>query len=273
MHARNSNTRPVRPALPDLRLQVVDRNFAFRECNYSLYPSWLAYPWANAHLVIRGTRPYSVDRRDRGALRSETSDLAALQDTAAQYREGLDAAGIAAALLDFAQTAPRPALVRLNLNTGGTVRKVSGQLSVLGCRLASVGRNGELATLSGVEFSPPLGSEPGGPARTDGLRVRHRILIAPATQVRFVLPLSLAENASGRPRPEQRVVHIEPLPSVFTDSTTFRTLWPEGPSPELGRRYSISLGQTDSGPDAALRLLAAAAPTPAQALREAVPAI
>jgi len=76
VHAKNHAAGGVRPALPELRLQVVDRNFAFRACNYSLYPSWLAYPWANAHLVIRGTHPYSIDRCDRTALRSEASVVA-----------------------------------------------------------------------------------------------------------------------------------------------------------------------------------------------------
>jgi hypothetical protein len=269
VHARTSNTRPVTPAAPDLWLQVVDRNFAFRTYNYSLYPSWLAYPWAHAHLVIRGTRPYSIDRRDRGSLRGEVSTLAALQETAMQYREDLDAAAVDAALLDFARTAPRPALVRLNLNTGAATRKVTGQIHVLGCRLAVVSRGGELATLGGVEFDPALGSEPGGPARTDGLRVRHRILIAPGTQVRFVLPLSLAVAAQSRPRPGQRIEAIEPLPSVFTDSGTFRALWPDGPPPALGRRYRLRPGPAGAGampepvepqPAAAPALEAGAAP-------------
>lgn len=247
MYARTSSITPAKPAAPDLCLQVVDRNFAFRAHNYSLYPSWLAYPWANAHLVIRGTRPYSIDRRDRGASLGEAAALAALQETAAYYREGLDQADVAAALLEFARTAPRPALARLDLNTGAGTRKLTGQISVLGCRLAAVNRSGELATLGGVEFDPALGSEPGGPARTDGRRVRHRILIAPGTQVRFALPLGLAEAARNRPRPGQRIESIELLPSVFTDSSTFRALWPDGPPPVLDRRYRLGPGPVGAG--------------------------
>lgn len=243
MHARKTDGAPV---LPELRLQVVDRNFAFRDCNYSLYPSWLAYPWAHSHLVIRGTRPYSIDRRDRGMPAGEAAVLAPLQEGAAQYREGLDAAAVAAALLDFARSAPRPARMRLNLNTGTGLRKVTGLLSVLGCRLAAVGRNGELGILGGVEFEPLPGSEPGGPGRTDGLRVRHRILIPPGTRVRFALPLNLAHAALSRPRPGQQVEEIEPLPSVFTDASSFRALWPDGPPPRLGQRYRLDFGGSGS---------------------------
>lgn len=241
MHARKTDGAPV---LPELRLQVVDRNFAFRDCNYSLYPSWLAYPWAHAHLVIRGTRPYSIERRDRGAP-GDASILA--PDGPTRYHEELDGAGVAAALLDFARSAPRPARMHLNLNTGTALRKVTGLLSVLGCRLAAVGRNGELSILSGVEFEPLLGSEPGGPGRTDGLRVRRRILIPPDTRVRFALPLGLAQAALSRPRPGQRVEEIEPLPSVFTDSSSFRALWPEGPPPRLGQRYRIDFSGRGGG--------------------------
>jgi hypothetical protein len=241
VHARKTDGAPV---LPELRLQVVDRNFAFRDCNYSLYPSWLAYPWAHAHLLIRGNRPYGVERRDRGIPGSE----AGLPDPAAQNREAPDGAAVFAALLDFARNSPRPARLRLNLNTGAAPRKVSGLLGVLGCRLASVGRNGELAILGGVEFEPALGSEPGGPARTDGLRVRHRILIQPGTTVRFALPLHLARAAQARPRPGQQVEAIEPLPSVFTDSSSFRSLWPEGPPPRLNRRYRIDFSATGATP-------------------------
>ncbi len=244
MHAKNHTAGGVRPALPELRLQVVDRNFAFRECNYSLYPSWLAYPWANAHLVIRGTRPYSLDRCDRTALRSEASVVASMLEASTQYSEGLDAAAVAAALLEFAESAPRPAKALLNLNTCAKTRRVTGQLTVLGCRIASVGKAGELSALGGLEFAPALRSEPGGPARTDGLRVRHRILIHPGTRVEFALPQALADAARKRPRPGQRIDRIEILPSVFTDSTTFRALWPEGPEPQLGERYRLGFSDT-----------------------------
>ena len=239
MHAKTHAAGGVHLALPELRLQVVDRNFAFRECNYSLYPSWLAYPWANAHLVIRGTRPYSLDRCERTALRSEASVVASMLEASTQYSEGLDAAAVAAALYEFAESAPRPAKALLNLNTAAKIRRVTGQLTVLGCRIASVSKAGELSALSGLEFIPGLRSEPGGPARTDGLRVRHRILIHPGTRVQFALPQALADAAHKRPRPGQRIERIEILPSVFTDSTTFRTLWPEGPEPQLGERYRL----------------------------------
>jgi len=258
VHAKNHAAGGVRPALPELRLQVVDRNFAFRECNYSLYPSWLAYPWANAHLVIRGTRPYSLDRCDRTALRSEASVVASMLEAATQYSEGLDAGAVAAALLDFAESAPRPAKVLLNLNTLAKTRRVTGQLTVLGCRIASVGKAGELSTLGGLDFVPALHSEPGGPARTDGLRVRHRILIRPDTRVQFALPQALAEAARKRPRPGQRIEQIEILPSVFTDSTTFRALWPEGPEPLLGERYRLDFRQLDQGVSATPQPVAAA---------------
>ena len=249
----NNHAAGVQPALPALRLQIVDRNFSFRECNYSLYPSWLAYPWANAHLVIRGTRPWSLDRCDRTALRSEASALGSSLEASTRYREGLDAGAVAAALREFAGSAPRPAKALLNLNTGAKTRRVSGQLTVLGCRIAAVSRSGELSTLSGLEFTPPLRTEPGGPARTDGLRVRHRILIAPGTRVRFALPLALAEAALRRPRPGQRIEHIEPLPSVFTDSTTFRALWPDGPQPLLGERYQLGFSPRDNDIEVSLR--------------------
>lgn len=236
MHARKTAEGPVPP---ELRLQVVDRNFAFRDCNYSLYPSWLAWPWAHAQLLIRGSQPYSIERRDRGAAGREAAAFATLQDSTAHYREAADAAAVFALLLDFARSSPRPARVQLNLNTGPELRKLSGLLAVLGCRLASIGRNGELLSLGGVEFEPALGSEPGGPARAAGQRARHRILIQPGTCVRFALPLQLARAAQSRPRPGQRVEAIEPLPSVFTDASSFRALWPEGPPPQLGRRYRI----------------------------------
>jgi hypothetical protein len=220
-------------------MQVVDRNFAFRDCNYSLYPSWLAWPWAHAQLLIRGCLPFGIERRDRGLPGGATAAFAVLQESAAQYREATDAAAVFAALLDFARSSPRPARVRLNLNTGPELRKLSGLLAVLGCRLASVGRNGELLGLGGVEFEPALRSEPGGPARAGSQRLRHRILIQPGTCVRFALPLHLAQAARSRPRPGQRIEAIEPLPSVFTDSSSFRALWPEGPPPRLGRRYRL----------------------------------
>ncbi len=247
VHAKNQAAAGARPALPELRLQVVDRNFAFRAFNYSLYPSWLAYPWANAHLVIRGTRPYSLDRCDRTALRSEASVVASMLEAATQYSEGLDAGSVAAALLDFAESAPRPAKVLLNLNTLGKTRRVTGQLTVLGCRIASVGKAGELSALGGLDFVPALHSEPGGPARTDGLRVRHRILIRPDTRVQFALPQALADAARKRPRPGQRIERIEILPSVFTDSSTFRALWPEGPEPLLGERYRLDFSHPERG--------------------------
>lgn len=252
VHAKNHAAGGVRPALPELRLQVVDRNLAFRACNYSLYPSWLAYPWANAHLVIRGTRPYSIDRCDRTALRSEASVVASMLEATTQYSEGLDAAAVAAALLEFAESAPRPAQALLNLNTLAKTRRVTGQLTVLGCRIASVSKAGELSTLGGLEFDPPLHSEPGGPARTDGLRVRHRILLSPGTRVQFALPQALADAARRRPRPGQRIERLEILPSVFTDCTTFRTLWPEGPEPLLGERYRLDFGWRDQAVTVAL---------------------
>ena len=149
------------------------------------------------------------------------------------------AAAVAAAVLDFARTAPRPARILLNLNTGAKPRRVTGLLSALGCRIASVGRSGELAILGGLEFTPALAAEPGGPGRTTGLRVRHRILIQPGTRVRMAVPHSLAEAARKRPRPGQRIELIEPLPSVFTDSAAFRTLWPLAPGPAPGRRYRL----------------------------------
>lgn len=247
----------TRPAPPALRLQVVDRNFAFRDCNYSLYPSWLAYPWANAHVVIRGTRPWSLDRCDRTALRGEAAASSAMLEASTRYSEGLDAAAVAAALREFADSAPRPARALLNLNTSAGVRRVSGQLGVLGCRIASVSKSGELSTLGGLEFDPPLRTEPGGPARTDGLRVRHRILIAPGTQVLLALPLALAEAARKRPRPGQRVEQVELLPSVFTDSTTFRALWPDGPQPLLGQRYELGFSLRDGAAAVDLRPLTA----------------
>ena len=248
MHAKNHTAGGIRPALPESRLQVVDRNFAFRECNYSLYPSWLAYPWANAHLVIRGTNPYSLDRCDRTALRGEASVVASALEASTQYSEGLDAAAVAAALFEFAGSSPRPVKAKINLNTGPKTRRVTGQLTVLGCRIASVSKAGELSTLGGLEFRPALGSEPGGPGRTDGRRVRHRILIQPGTRVEFALPHALADAARRRPRPGQRIERVEILPSVFTDSTSFRTLWPDGPQPQLGERYRLRFTDTGSGP-------------------------
>jgi len=247
VHAKRSAARGVRAALPELRLQVVDRNFAFRECNYSLYPSWLAYPWANAHLLLRGTRPYSLDRCERTAQRSEASAPGSMLDASTSYNEGLDAGAVSAALSGFAASAPRPAKVLLNLNTGPRTRRVTGQLNVLGCRIASVSKSGELSTLGGLESDPALGTEPGGPARTDGLRVRHRILIRPGTRVYFVLPQVLADAARKRPRPGQRIERIEVLPSVFTDSSTFRSLWPDGPQPLLGARFRLDFRNDGDG--------------------------
>ncbi len=258
MRTRNHPAGDNRPELPDLRLQVVDRNFSFRECNYSLYPSWMAYPWANAHLVIRGTYPYAIDRCERTALRNETSLVGSLLDATTQYHDGLDADAVGAALLEFSQLAPRPVKALLNLNTAAKTRRVTGQLSVHGCRIASVGKAGELSTLGGLEFLPELGTEPGGPARTDGLRVRHRILIRPGTRVQFALPHVLADAARKRPRPGQRIERFEILPSVFTDSGTFRALWPDGPQPQLGQRYRLGFGSSRKG--AAARL----SPIPAE---------
>jgi hypothetical protein len=241
LQGRHIGASGVRAAPGELLLQVVDRNLAFRDCNYSLYPSWLAYPWANAHLVIRGTLPYSLDRCDRVPPRGDSaggSTSLSLEGTM-QYFEGLDAAGVATAVLDFARSAPRPARVLLNLNTSSKQRRVTGLLSALGCRLASVGRSGELSTLGGLAFTPALAAEPGGPGRSSGLRVRHRILIQPDAHVHLAVPRTLAEAARKRPRPGQRIERIDPLPSVFTDSATFRTLWPDAPGPAPGRRYRL----------------------------------
>ncbi len=233
------SARPVGPVPSDLLLQIVERDFAFRECNYSLYPSWLSYPWANSHLLIRGTRPYRIERRDRFTARGAQPLPGAPHDDTEQYRDGLDAPAVIDALRDFAATAIRPALIRVNLNAGGTTRKVTGQLTVFGCRLASARKDGRLALLDGAEFAPPLACEPGGPARGHGLRVRHRILIAPGTRVRFSLPLDLARLAGARLRPGLRIEQIEPLPCVFADSTTFRALWPDRAPGVVGQRYHI----------------------------------
>ena len=263
MHARKP---AVRPDPPDLLLQVVDRNFTFRAHNYSLYPSWLAYPWPNAHLLIRGTRPYRIERRERGALRG-----GALQDDSERYADDLDANRVFEALRDFAATATRAATIRLNLNVGDAARKVTGQLGALGCRLASVRKNGELALLGGADFDAPLHSEPGGPARSSGLRVRHRILIPPGAQVRFSLPLELAQGAGRRLRPEFRIEEVEPLPGVFTDSASFRALWPEGPAPAPGQRYRIGFGAEAPKPVAA-GAQAAADPALAAPAADLIPA-
>lgn len=239
MHARMPSTRPVDSVPPDLLLQIVDRDFAFRECNYSLYPSWLGYPWANSHLLIRGTRPYRIERRDRSPLRGGHPVPGALHGDTEQYLERLDAPAVLDALREFAAAAIRPALVRVNLNAGGTTRKVTGQLALFGCRLASVRKDGRLALLDGADFGAPLACEPGGPARGNGLRVRHRILIPPGAQVRFALPLDLARLAGARPRPGFRIEEIEPLPCVFADSGTFRALWPDRAPGVIGQRYRI----------------------------------
>jgi len=238
------STRPVDSVPPELLLQIVDRDFAYRECNYSLYPSWLAYPWANSHLLIRGTRPFRIERRDRNPLRGgHAAPGWPLGDTE-QYQEGLDAPAVLDALRTFAATAVRPALVRVNLNAGAATRKVTGQLVVLGCRLASVRKDGRLALLDGAGFGAPLDCEPGGPARGNGLRVRHRILIPPGAQVRFALPLDLARLAGARLRPGFRIEEIEPLPCVFADSSTFRALWPDHAPGAVGQRYRVG----DAGP-------------------------
>jgi hypothetical protein len=252
VHVKKRNSAGgARPVLPELRLQIVDRNFAFRDCNYSLYPSWLAYPWPNAHLVIRGTRPYSIDRCERTAQRSAAVVTPQL-DVATHYSEGLDASAVGAALLAFAESAPRPAKALLNLNTSAKTRHVTGHLTVLGCRIAAVSKSGELSTLGGLEFLPALRAEKGGPARTDGLRVRHRILIRPGTQVQFVLPHTLADSVRRRPRAGHSIEQIEILPSVFTDSTTFRTLWPDGPEPQLGDRHRLCFKRSGNDPAASL---------------------
>jgi hypothetical protein len=237
----------ARTSPPDLLLQIVDRDFSFRECNYSLYPSWLSYPWANSHFLIRGARPYRIERHDRPPLHGAPLVPAGLHDQAGRYHEGLDAPEVIEALRDFASTAAHPALVRLNLNIGNNTRKLAGPLIAFGCRLASVRKNGELALLDGAEFSVPLDCEAEASARGDGLRVRHRILIQPGTQVRFSLPLELARLAGKRRRPGFRIEGIEPLPCVFADATTFRALWPDSPHGVIGQRYAIGFDIQEAG--------------------------
>ena len=239
MHGKNHSHGEARPAPPELRLQVIDRHSAFQECNYSLYPSWLAYPWPNAHLVIRGNRPYSLYRCDRTTPDGEPSPIPSSLKVSTQHTDGLSASEVFAALREFAVSSPRPSKVLLNLNTEAKSQCVTGQLVVLGCRIASVGRTGELNTLVGLEFAPELRAGPGVSTRTNGLRVRHRILIHPGTRVKLALPHALADAARKRPRPGRRIEQIEILPSIFTDTTSFRALWPEGPDPQAGKRYEI----------------------------------
>ena len=229
--ARNGRLAQSVAALAELRLQVVERHFEFRECNYSLYPSWLAYPWPHAHLRISGSGPYALERRARQPGRAD--DEAAPQ-TGDAYVELADAAAVGAVLLEFAATAPQAAKTLLNLNPGTATRSVSGQLFVFGRRVASLGSGGDLNTLPGIRFIPAL--------EVDGARAggaRGRILIHPGTRLEYAVPAALARRAQARLRPGLRVERIELLPSVFVDAAAFRSLWPELPEARAGARYRL----------------------------------
>lgn len=226
-------------AVPELWLQIVERHFEFRECNYSLYPSWLAYPWPHAHLRIGGSGPFAIERCERGAYLPGRSDDGATAQVSTSYDEAGGADAVAAALSGFARIAPQPVKALLNINPGGLLRSVSGQLLVFGRRVASVSRDGRLQTLSGVAFDPPPQVRIAGAARG---RVRGQILVQPDTRLEFALPAPLARMAQRRPRAGLQVERIAPLPTVFVEAAAFRILWPAEPFARAGQRYRLSFG-------------------------------
>jgi hypothetical protein len=245
----------VHADLPELRLQIMEQGTTFRECNYSLYPSRLAYPWPHSYFMVLFCGPYSIERCDRSPARSEAEADGAMPGAATHFSEGLNAAGVAAALLEFAASTPRPARALLNLNTGMESRSVNGLLLVQGCRIATVGKSSTLATLGGINFVPPLCTAP-----ADEPGARRHIVIRPGTRVELALPLALAEAARRRPRPGQRIEAVEILPSVFADAASFRSLWPDGPPPVPGARYRLAFGVAGGSPTVAPQVLTATPP-------------
>jgi hypothetical protein len=245
--AMQKNRRPrgaADNAASELWLQIVERHFEFRECNFSLYPSWLAYPWPHAHLRISGSDPFTLERFERGARPSARTEWGAAESATSSQRETHTAASLPAALFEFARAAPQPAKAVLNLNPGGLARSVSGHLSVFGRRVASIGSSGDLHTLSGIRFRPQLQAT----APEQG-RSRGTVLIAPDTRIEFVLPFSLARVAQRRPRAGLRVERIERLPSVFVEPAAFRALWPDQPG-NTGQRHRLLLQQKTEADEA-----------------------